>query len=410
MSEERNSRNNRFRSEAGTHSSSSGSFDERGNRGRRFDETDNRGRNMEEAGGHSRDEEEEYEREAAYRRRRQRRQQEQNINRGLVIAVAVLVIIVLILLIATLIKGSKSSEPTTTEAQQVTTQAADTESVEATEEDTETKAEEQSSDSVPADTEPPVISGVTAKTITVGDTVAYLDGVTVTDNVDTDIEIQVNRDGVDLNTPGEYKVVYYAEDAAGNYMEVETTITVLAKETQGDATDQEISDLNSYSRQILKRILTDEMTDMEKLGRIYDWVRFECDYVDDSDKSSWVRAALSMIDTRKGDCFSYYAVAKALVENAGFETVDVVKSNTEHSRHYWSLVKIDDGWYHYDTTPRHGDGDYFCMITDAQLEAYSKEHEDSHNWDKSLYPTVSEKVITDMGAEDGNVPVYKLNY
>jgi hypothetical protein len=73
-------------------------------------------------------------------------------------------------------------------------------------------------------------------------------------------------------------------------------------------------------------------------------------------------------------------------------------------------VKIDDGWYHYDTTPRHGDGDYFCMVTDKQLADYSAANGDSHIWDKTLYPAVSEKIITDMSAEDSNVPVYKLNY
>jgi hypothetical protein len=194
-------------------------------------------------------------------------------------------------------------------------------------------------------------------------------------------------------------------------MQVEAKVTVLEKQTQSEEENSEnYANLKYLANLILKRILTDDMSDMEKLGRIYDWVRFECDYVDSSDKSSWVNAAISMIDTRKGDCFSYFAVAKALLENAGFETVNVEKSNTEHSRHYWSLVKIDDGWYHYDTTPRHGDGDYFCMVTDKQLADYSAANGDSHIWDKTLYPAVSEKIITDMSAEDSNVPVYKLNY
>ena len=261
------------------------------------------------------------------------------------------------------------------------------------------------------DKESPVITGVTNKTITVGDTISYLSGVTVTDNVDKDIEVEVDASQVVLGTPGEYTVIYKATDKAGNYMQVEATVTVLEKQTLSEEENSEnYANLKYLAGLILKRILTDDMSDMEKLGRIYDWVRFECDYVDSSDKSSWVNAAISMIDTRKGDCFSYYAVAKALLENAGFETVDVEKSNIEHSRHYWSLVKIEDGWYHYDTTPRHGDGDYFCMVTDAQLEGYSAEHGDSHIWEKSLYPAVNDKVITDMGAEDGNTPVYKLNY
>lgn len=328
-------------------------------------------------------------RSAAQNHQMKRRNNEQRINGVLIGAIAVIAVVILALIISNFFKKSDPED-----AYDGSGSAAKSE-------------EAVNSD----DKESPVITGVTNKTITVGDTISYLSGVTVTDNVDKDIEVEVDASQVVLGTPGEYTVIYKATDKAGNYMQVEATVTVLEKQTLSEEENSEnYANLKYLAGLILKRILTDDMSDMEKLGRIYDWVRFECDYVDSSDKSSWVNAAISMIDTRKGDCFSYYAVAKALLENAGFETVDVEKSNIEHSRHYWSLVKIEDGWYHYDTTPRHGDGDYFCMVTDAQLEGYSAEHGDSHIWDKSLYPAVNDKVITDMGAEDGNIPVYKLNY
>lgn len=318
-----------------------------------------------------------------------RRNNDQRINTALIAAAVVIVIAVLALIISSLFKKSDPEE-----------------GYDGSRSTEQTDAVVNSDDK-----EPPVISGVSNKTITVGDSVSYLSGVTVTDNVDTDLEVEVDASQVVLGTPGEYTVIYKATDRAGNYMQVEAKVTVLEKQTQSEEENSEnYANLKYLANLILKRILTDDMSDMEKLGRIYDWVRFECDYVDSSDKSSWVNAAISMIDTRKGDCFSYFAVAKALLENAGFETVNVEKSNTEHSRHYWSLVKIDDGWYHYDTTPRHGDGDYFCMVTDKQLADYSAANGDSHIWDKTLYPAVSEKIITDMSAEDSNVPVYKLNY
>ena len=359
------------------------------------------------SGGHF--DEDQFESEERYRRRKKRRD-EARMNTILLGAVAALLVVIIVLLVLNIAKKDGGAQPQTTPAAQTQTAA-----------DDKTKADDTKTDTAGADTseaaattpagEPPVIEGVTDKTIHVGDTISYMEGVTVRNPEGTDgpVELEVDNSQVDLNTPGVYTVVYIATGAGTTRLEAK--VTVLEKETAPPAQISENQKtLNSYSRQILKKILTDDMSDMEKLGRIYDWVRFECDYKDDSDKSSWVNAALEMIDTRKGDCFSYFAVAKALLENAGYETVDVEKSNIEHSRHYWSLVKIADGWYHFDTTPRHGDGDYFCMVTDKQLEDYSKEHEDSHIWDKSKYPEVSTKVITDMGAEDGNVPVYKLNY
>ena len=75
-----------------------------------------------------------------------------------------------------------------------------------------------------------------------------------------------------------------------------------------------------------------------------------------------------------------------MFEVAGIENVDVVKSVTTHSRHYWSLINLGDGWYHVDCTPRTGTGDNFFMVTDAELEAYSSKHRNTHIFDTTLYP------------------------
>ena len=47
-------------------------------------------------------------------------------------------------------------------------------------------------------------------------------------------------------------------------------------------------------------------------------------------------------------------------------------------------------YYHLDTTPRLGEGDDFCLVTDAFLDAYSDTHSGSHNRDKALYPKTPE--------------------
>ena len=78
---------------------------------------------------------------------------------------------------------------------------------------------------------------------------------------------------------------------------------------------------------------------------------------------------------------------KAMADHVYIEplNLDVVKSDTSHSSHYWSLIDVGDGWYHFDTTPRYGGGEFF-LLTDAELEAYSVAHNNSHIFDKSLYP------------------------
>ena len=83
------------------------------------------------------------------------------------------------------------------------------------------------------------------------------------------------------------------------------------------------------------------------------------------------------------------ATSKALLTRAGIPNLDVVKSDTSHSSHYWSLIDCGDGWYHFDTTPRYGGGSFF-MLTDAEILAYSEAHRDSHIFDRSLYPATPE--------------------
>ena len=84
-------------------------------------------------------------------------------------------------------------------------------------------------------------------------------------------------------------------------------------------------------------------------------------------------------------CLTSLDTAKALLTEAGIPNIDVEKSDTSHSRHYWSLVDVGDGWYHFDTTPRQGGGEFF-LKTDEEILKYSKAHDNSHIFDTSLYP------------------------
>ena len=81
-----------------------------------------------------------------------------------------------------------------------------------------------------------------------------------------------------------------------------------------------------------------------------------------------------------------------MFEVAGIPNIDVEKTYVEgRAMHYWSLINCGDGWYHFDATPRVGEGDDFFMVTDAFLEAYSQAHHDSHEFDHSLYPATPEE-------------------
>ncbi|MBQ8822800.1 MAG: DUF5011 domain-containing protein [Lachnospiraceae bacterium] len=227
----------------------------------------------------------------------------------------------------------------------------------------------------------PVIEGTQDITVEVGGSISYRKGVTVTDDKDENPTLEIDNSQVDLDTPGEYEVIYTATDRKGNATSVSIKVTVMTLESI--AMEQEVLE---KAADILARITNENMTSMEKAFAIYRWTLTNIGYTGTSEKGDWIKGAYQAFKNRSGDCYTYFAAAKALYQVAGIENVDIVKSDTSRSSHYWSIINLGDGWYHVDCTPRTGEGDNFFMVTDAELEAYSSQHRNSHIFDGSLYP------------------------
>lgn len=241
------------------------------------------------------------------------------------------------------------------------------------------------------DEEPPVISGAADITVFVGGTVSYRSGITVTDNEDENPSLTIDNSQVNLDEVGEYEVTYTATDATGNSSSV-TIILSVQKKPSNYVDEERVMEL---AKEVLASITNESMTDREVAFAIYRWTYSKIAYVNDSDKSSWIKGAYQAFTQKSGDCFNYFAAAKALYIAAGIENVDVVKSDTSHSSHYWSLINLGDGWYHVDCTRRSGTGDLFFMVTDEELEAYSVKHNNSHIFDKDAYPERATESIQD---------------
>lgn len=242
-----------------------------------------------------------------------------------------------------------------------------------------------------ADETPPVINGAMDRVFYVGDPVIYLDAYMDKDGVEhpeivaTDgestVTLKVDRDQVDSSKAGTYPVTYIATDAVGNV----TTVTVQFILVDKPQDYVEPDEVYALAQKVLDQITTEDMSDMEVAFAIYRWVSTSIGYVGTSDKTSWTGAAYQAFTQYYGDCYNYFAAAKALYHVAGIKNVDVIKSDTSHSSHYWSLIDLGDGWYHVDCTPRSVPGQFF-MNTDAELEAYSVQNRNSHIFDGSLYP------------------------
>lgn len=242
----------------------------------------------------------------------------------------------------------------------------------------------------PADTQPPVISGAHDLVTEVGVSVSYRSGVSVSDDVDERVTLTVDSSAVDLSTAGCYSVVYSATDSSGNTASVTVTITVKqplpdeeTEEEPGETSTQPSPAedakivvtqemLDGITSAILARILSPGMSKYEQARAIYNYVNQHITYVSTSDKTDWVRGAYLGLTRGKGDCYNYWAASKALLTAAGIDNLDLQRVGGA-TQHFWNLVNVGDGWYHFDTC-WHPSGyplDSF-MLTEAEVRAYTQ--------------------------------------
>ncbi len=230
------------------------------------------------------------------------------------------------------------------------------------------------------DTEPPVFSGVYTLYVKEGETVSYRKNVKATDNADGDVRVTVDASRVNVNVCGTYYVTYSAVDSAGN--EAKATARVIVSGVNQTSVD-------AYCDEILRYIVTKNMTPRAKAEAIYNWCVKNIRYTTATSHlmGQFVPAAYSGLTTHGGNCYTYYAVASALLTRAGIEN-QMIYRNSVKSPHYWNLIKIGGAWYHMDTCPQPKKNEArIFMKTDADLAAYNRrEIAGYYSFDRTLFP------------------------
>ena len=240
---------------------------------------------------------------------------------------------------------------------------------------------------VVVDTTAPTIQTSTIK-VDVNGSVSYKKSIRVTDNCDdaSNITLEIDNSEVNLSAVGKYVVHCTATDASGNAATKDITVQVV-EPSKGGYT---IADVNGYADKILASIIKDSMSLREKAYAIYKWTRSNIGYVNNSAKGDWLEGAYNGMVKRRGDCFTYAATAKFLLERIGLEPLVIQKEKaswTTQNNHWWLLLDLGEGYYHYDPT-RRADGTWFFMWTDAQILEYSNNHGGSHNFSRENYPKI----------------------
>lgn len=242
---------------------------------------------------------------------------------------------------------------------------------------------------IAGDTAAPEILGAEDMTLEFGESASYFGGVTVWDNLDPAPELTIDNSRVDLSRPGKYFAVYTAVDAAGNEATKTITVTVLKPDyyTEPEAVFAAVD-------AVLEEIIGEDMDKRQQVEAIYSWCKETLRYGGHTLRSDYIQAANEMLTTGKGDCYGYFALSKLMLERLGIPNIDVtrLKASDEDPEHFWSLVSVDGKvtWYHFDATPRVGQTEELCLVTDLFLDSFDTFHDGCHERDKSLYPATPE--------------------
>lgn len=227
-----------------------------------------------------------------------------------------------------------------------------------------------------ADKEPPVIYGVIPRNVYKGESIAYLAEVFAEDNVDGMVDITVDSKVVN-GMVGRYLVTYTATDICGNSTSKKCYYTVV----EPRATEEQ---LHTLAKSVIDQIITPEMVMAEKLNAVFYYVRNRVKYNGSSNKMDWRFEAVRGISKGMGDCFTVYSVTKALLDELGVQYMSV-KRQSSQSRHYWVIVNIGTGWYHFD--PLYIRKLNFCCFMWTNRQCAVK----SYYWrfDHSKYPEIA---------------------
>ncbi len=233
------------------------------------------------------------------------------------------------------------------------------------------------------DTKAPVVS-VTDVDITVGGVIAYKKAVSYYDDAASydQMSLEIDNSRVNADEAGSYEVTYTVKDFAGNSTSVVGKVNVVEEAPLWNDEEKLLEKAN----QVLSEIMTEGMSEREKAEAIFNWVNKNVRFINFSEKGNFIRGAYEGLFLNKGDCFVYAATSEYLLSLAEIQNIGI-KKITDDPVHYWNLVYMEDGWYHFDACPNKKNQKLF-LYTDAELEQYSQSNDNSHVYDKALYPEI----------------------
>lgn len=226
------------------------------------------------------------------------------------------------------------------------------------------------------DTNGPVFSGMSALTVDKNAEIDFASGVKATDSQDGEVTFAFDCSKVNLTKAGTYYAIYTATDSNGNTTTYRRKITV-----NYDAED---------AMALVEKEAAKLPADAEALrDYVRDKIRYSHNWggkdpTKGTPEPDYVYVWYGM-KNKSGNCYVHAMVLDFMLRAKGFETQVIwAKDKT----HYWNVVKIDEKWYHIDSTPGSRHTKYSLMNDKQRFETlYDPDKRYQRDWDRSQWPT-----------------------
>ncbi len=249
---------------------------------------------------------------------------------------------------------------------------------------------------VKKDDEAPIVdNNVTLYVIKDTTDVDYTEGLSYSDNVSSqeDIQVTVDDSEVDVSNYGKYEVTIDFVDEVGNVTQVQRDVVVYSLDTGEITIGQQSDSLDTALDQLLDQIITDDMTDKEKLSAFYQWALDNLKYKNNGEKDyknditgNMPIYAEEILTKQTGHCFHYAALEVYVMNKLNIPVILVEGGGHnvygEFELHYWTMVQLEGVWYHFDPLfeQLYKYTRQFFLVSSSQI------YNSSHTWTKSAYP------------------------
>lgn len=177
--------------------------------------------------------------------------------------------------------------------------------------------------------------------------------------------------------------------------EIDESVTRIAKayleKNESLITDSKELEIYNECVRLIKKLITEDMTEYEKELAIHNYIITHAQY--DLDELSPFKEVsedsftpYGILFNKKGVCLAYTRTFQLFMDMLGIECITVHSTANDYEEHAWNMVRLDDRWYHVDVTwddpiPDNGPNPVynFFNVTDEIMVV-------SHQWDASQFP------------------------